>query len=384
LVFPVSNSEYTFYSLSGGVNSTSASYTLVANAQRNLAGGVVSCDTEIYQKASYYSVTSLPSLSKIYSNATNPVVMVQNTSYIGSPVYEVNFKQGTSWYKADGGASITQIGSNTAGIFAREQVGASDRKSIFVKTNNSPASLVEYSGSGVLNKGEGTLYADVRSVRNYTTLSGQSKTVILDFAGALVEPIDSLENGSSLCAVKLIAPDQNTIIVRQPDSIKTALAIDVLRSGVAIRSYSAGLWDELSINSFEDVQDGDVLVFRLGFPVASSWGYEIYDFNGTSLSKPDEATADAIKLKKLENGVSVYPNPFNPNTSISVSLEAPTSVKVMVYNILGQLVSDFGKADLGAGVHNYAFDGKSLASGTYFYRVEIGDKVKTGKLQLLK
>jgi len=383
-VFPVNNSEYTFTSLSGGVNPTSASYTLVAAAQRNLSGGVVSYDTEIYQKASYYSVTSVPSLSKIYSNATNPVVMVDNTPYIGSPVYEVNFKQGTNWYKATGGSALTLIGTNIAGIFASEQVWSGTRKSVVVKTNTLPASLVVYSGTGVLNKGESVLYADVRSVRNYTTLNGQSKTVILDFAGALVEPVDSLENGSSICAVKLISPDQNTIIVRQPDSIKTALAIDVIRNGVSIRSYSAGLWDELSINSFEDVQDGDVLVFRLGFPVASSWGYEIYDFNGTSLTKNEEETLDAVKLKKLENGVSVYPNPFNPNTSISVSLEAPASVKVMVFNILGQLVSDFGKADLGAGVHNYAFDGKTLASGTYFYRVEIGEKVKTGKLQLLK
>ncbi|MCA0444669.1 MAG: T9SS type A sorting domain-containing protein [Bacteroidetes bacterium] len=383
-VFPVNNSEYTFTSLSGGVNPTSASYTLVAAAQRNLSGGVISYDTEIYQKASYYSVTSLPSLSKIYSNATNPVVMVDNTPYIGSPVYEVNFKQGANWYKATGGSTLTLIGTNIAGIFASEQVWSGTRKSVVVKTNTSPASLVAYSGSGVLNKGESVLYADVRSVRNYTTLSGQSKTAILDFAGALVEPVDSLENGSAICAVKLIAPDQNTIIVRQPDSIKTALAIDLIRNGVSVRSYSASLWDELSINSFEDVQDGDVLVFRLGFPVVSSWGYEIYDFNGTSLTKNEEKTADAVKLKKLENGVSVYPNPFNPNTHISVSLEAPASVKVMVFNILGQLVSDFGKADLGAGVHTYAFDGKTLASGTYFYRVEIGEKVKTGKLQLLK
>ncbi|MCA0446799.1 MAG: T9SS type A sorting domain-containing protein [Bacteroidetes bacterium] len=376
-VFPVNNNEYTFSSLAGGVNPTSANYVITATALINSVNS-----TEIYTKSTY--MTGLPTLNKIYTNASKPAIMVQNTSAFGSPVYEVNFQQGTNWYKATGGASLTLIGSNTSGIFAREQVGANDRKSVFVKTNASPASLVLYSGSGVLNKGESVLYADVRSVRNYTTLNGQSKTVILDFAGALVEPVDSLENGSSICAVKLVSPDQNTIIVRQPDSIKTALAIDLIRNGVSVRSYSASLWDELSINSFEDVQDGDVLVFRLGFPVASSWGYEIYDFNGTSLSKPDEETADAVKLKKLENGVAVYPNPFNPNTSISVSLETPASVKVMVFNILGQLVSDFGKADLGAGVHNYAFDGKTLASGTYFYRVEIGEKVKTGKLQLLK
>ncbi|MCA0445485.1 MAG: T9SS type A sorting domain-containing protein [Bacteroidetes bacterium] len=377
-LLPLPLNDYSYLSLSGAVNATSASYTLTANAINNYL-----VNTNIYQKGTYLG-NSQPTLDKVYTNAENSVLMVQNTSNYGAPIYEVNFKQGTSWYKATGGASITQIGSNVGGIFAREQVGANDRKSVFVKTNTSPASLVVYSGSGVLNKGESVLYADVRSVRNYVTLSGQSKTAILDFAGALVEPVDSLENGSSLCAVKLIAPDQNTIIVRQPDSIKTALAIDLIRNGVSVRSYSASLWDELSINSFEDVQDGDVLVLRLGFPVASSWGYEIYDFNGTSLTKNEEETADAVKLKKLENGVSVYPNPFNPNTSISVSLEAPASVKVMVFNILGQLVSDFGKADLGAGVHTYAFDGKTLASGTYFYRVEIGEKVKTGKLQLLK
>jgi len=380
-ILPISSNEYTFTSLGGGLNSTSASYALVATAQINGSNGTT-YNTEIFLKPTY--ITGVPTLSKVYTNSSKPGIMVQNTSNFGTPVYEVNFTQGTNWYKATGSATLTLVGSNASGVFTKEQVGASDRKTVYVKTNSSPATLTLYSGSGLLNKGESVLYADVRSVRNYVTLNGESKTAILDFAGALVEPVDSLESGSVLCAVKLISPDQNSIIVRQPDSIKRALAVDVLRAGVAIRSYSAGVWESLSVNSFEDVQDGDVLVFRLGYPIAASTGYEIYDFNGTNLTKPGETTKPATELKVLETGVAVYPNPFNPSTSIAVSLASPAVVRVTVFNILGQQVVDFAKTDLGAGVHSFPFDGRNLASGSYFYRVEIGDKVKTGKLQLLK
>jgi hypothetical protein len=41
-------------------------------------------------------------------------------------------------------------------------------------------------------------------------------------------------------------------------------------------------------------------------------------------------------------------------------------------------------ADLGAGTHTASFDGRSLASGLYVYRIQAGSFLAEKKMQLLK
>jgi hypothetical protein len=79
-----------------------------------------------------------------------------------------------------------------------------------------------------------------------------------------------------------------------------------------------------------------------------------------------------------------YPNPFNPSTRIDFSLGKATNVKLTVYNILGQKVSTLVDNRMDAGLHTVTFDGKILASGVYFYRLEAGNFVSSKKMLLLK
>jgi hypothetical protein len=79
-----------------------------------------------------------------------------------------------------------------------------------------------------------------------------------------------------------------------------------------------------------------------------------------------------------------YPNPFNPSTTISYQLPKAGNVKLVVYDILGRevkvLVNEYKKA----GTYNITFDGSSLASGLYFYRLTAGDFSGTKKMVLVK
>jgi hypothetical protein len=84
-----------------------------------------------------------------------------------------------------------------------------------------------------------------------------------------------------------------------------------------------------------------------------------------------------------------YPNPFNPTTSISFSLPAKGEVKLAVYNILGQHVTDLASGTFDAGTHSVAWDGTDAAgdkvtSGVYLYRLETSQFVETKKMMLLK
>jgi len=84
-----------------------------------------------------------------------------------------------------------------------------------------------------------------------------------------------------------------------------------------------------------------------------------------------------------------YPNPFNPSTTIRFDLKEPSTVRLEVYNILGQRVYDENRGMMNAGQYNDVLDMSRFASGAYIYRIEaLGNDgqrfVSTKKLLLLK
>jgi polygalacturonase len=64
-----------------------------------------------------------------------------------------------------------------------------------------------------------------------------------------------------------------------------------------------------------------------------------------------------------------YPNPFNPTTTIDYTLPARSTVRLLVYNTLGQVVKELVNAEQGAGMHAAVWDAR-VPSGLYFYRIE--------------
>jgi len=75
-----------------------------------------------------------------------------------------------------------------------------------------------------------------------------------------------------------------------------------------------------------------------------------------------------------------YPNPFNPQTTIRYVLPSVEKVSLCIYNIKGQKVKTLIQETLPAGKHSVIWDGrdsngKRVASGVYFYKLEMN----TGK-----
>ncbi len=85
----------------------------------------------------------------------------------------------------------------------------------------------------------------------------------------------------------------------------------------------------------------------------------------------------------------VYPNPFNPATTISFTVGAPGRCTVSVYNSAGQLVRELLSAHLTAGQHALVWDGRDddgamVSSGLYLVRVGYGAHAVTAKMTLVK
>lgn len=79
-----------------------------------------------------------------------------------------------------------------------------------------------------------------------------------------------------------------------------------------------------------------------------------------------------------------YPNPFNPSTAIRYALPVQSSVRLEVFNTLGQRVALLVDEKQDAGYHTATFENQTLASGVYFYTIEAGRFRASKKLLLLR
>ncbi len=78
------------------------------------------------------------------------------------------------------------------------------------------------------------------------------------------------------------------------------------------------------------------------------------------------------------------PNPFNPATSISFSLEKAGMARLAVYDLLGREICVLAEGSYSAGQHTIEFNAADLSSGVYVYRLEADGKSLQNKMLLLK
>ncbi|MEM1093217.1 MAG: T9SS type A sorting domain-containing protein [Bacteroidota bacterium] len=79
-----------------------------------------------------------------------------------------------------------------------------------------------------------------------------------------------------------------------------------------------------------------------------------------------------------------YPNPFNPVTTIGYALPEAGLVRLVVFDLMGREVQVLADGPRAAGRHTVTFDASRLSSGTYLYRLEAANTVRTGRMVLLK
>lgn len=130
-----------------------------------------------------------------------------------------------------------------------------------------------------------------------------------------------------------------------------------------------------------------------GLEAGEQYSYHVTAMYGTqessSSNSVDVSIVSSEEVCEVLSGISNYPNPFNPNTTISFSLNSSADVNVSVYNTKGQLVKTLVNSDLAAGNHSYNWNGvdeqnRSVGSGLYLYKVKTANSETIKKMLLVK
>jgi hypothetical protein len=106
------------------------------------------------------------------------------------------------------------------------------------------------------------------------------------------------------------------------------------------------------------------------------------DFDG-SFEYSNEVLVDINELadfKLFQN----FPNPFNPSTTIKISIPQDNFVKIALYDVLGNELKVLKQDLIDAGIHQFEINGSDLASGMYFVKMVAQGFQQTIKISLLK
>jgi hypothetical protein len=114
-----------------------------------------------------------------------------------------------------------------------------------------------------------------------------------------------------------------------------------------------------------------------------------YVFDTTAPLTPNSIGDGTNALPTIFDLAQNYPNPFNPTTTIKYQLPKKADVKIVIYNMLGQLVRTVVDKAVDAGYQEVVWDGLNdtgsrVATGIYIYRMEAGDFVKSHKMIMMK
>jgi hypothetical protein len=141
---------------------------------------------------------------------------------------------------------------------------------------------------------------------------------------------------------------------------------------------------------------GSATTLTVAFPEGAAWTYywRVKATDGVDTLLSDESRsvmvtvvtsvrplAETPRESALEQN---YPNPFNPATTIKYAIPTGGSVRLGVFNLLGQLVKVLYEGVQPAGTYEVEFRSEDIPSGIYFYRIEAPGFVETKKMVIAK
>jgi ligand-binding sensor domain-containing protein len=109
-------------------------------------------------------------------------------------------------------------------------------------------------------------------------------------------------------------------------------------------------------------------------------GPELVRYNESAPLTNSDEIVTARDFQLYQN----YPNPFNPFTTIKFTLPQSENVKLSIYDILGNRITDLLDEVRAAGEYKIYYDATRLSSGVYIYRLSTGNNFSAKKFIVVK
>ncbi|MBC8400483.1 MAG: right-handed parallel beta-helix repeat-containing protein, partial [Candidatus Marinimicrobia bacterium] len=266
------------------------------------------------------------------------------------------------------------------------------------KANGGMAKILD---NNIASLQDGEWLIDITAQNGYAR-DLRNRVGVLHRAQDTYDPLDSFEppvlpGGVSLRIDNRDWPTNSDIYTTDIKSVNPEGSfwdMEVVASDVKYNVY-------LNFAGLEDLpEDYDIFLIDKSIGTAQNlrgrpdYYYAIGSANSTRKLRLVAGTEDFVNANNA--GVALYPesyslsqnfpNPFNPKTTILVSIEDDALVDLVIYNLLGEVVTTLARDEyLPAGYYNYIWAGKNdqgrrVASGIYFYASRI--KSPSGKVLL--
>lgn len=177
------------------------------------------------------------------------------------------------------------------------------------------------------------------------------RTPLLDFNGNGVKDF--------IIGDKIIDPSTNTLIFdfSNPNGFPDVLGLDDVDND-----------NQLELLISDD--DSTIYVYSTGISVSSIESNNRHKGNNYKLSQN-------------------FPNPFNPTTAIEYEIQTRSRATIRIYNSLGQLIRTLLDEDKTPGIYISHWDsrdddGAIVATGAYYYQLQVGEFVSSKNMLLIK
>ncbi len=222
-----------------------------------------------------------------------------------------------------------------------------------------------------------------------------------------VDVPDNDQNGGVYCPMD-VAVDANvssvSVFLDISHTYLADMAVQLISpSGtvVILHQNQGGDGDDLYAWYPDEATPYESLDAFIGEPMQGEWTLRAMDFGPMDFGHVNSwclrftyesnvsAAGDESELPRELAAVGNFPNPFNPMTTIKFALPGEGRVDVAVYDVAGRRVATVLDEVLSAGFQEVTWQGKddlgrTVSSGTYFYRVTSGGQTVTGKMLLMK
>ena len=90
----------------------------------------------------------------------------------------------------------------------------------------------------------------------------------------------------------------------------------------------------------------------------------------------------SIIERNINDQITVFPNPFTASTTLFYTLDQPENVQFTVYNVQSRIVFMMREKQE-KGEHRLQWNAEGLPAGMYYYSIQAGDIMGSGKMILL-